>query len=571
MLFTVRDTLTTNSKENTMFCYQCEQTTRTDSGNGCASAKGVCGKDQVTADLQDLLIYGVKGIAQYARRARAFGISDREADGFILYAMFTTLTNVNFNPARFIALIQEAVRLRDRIKARYEAAVRARGAAPETLNGPAAWQPVDDMDGLLLQAASAAITADREHVGDDVIGLRAMILYGLKGVAAYAHHAHVLGYESEELYTQFEEILDFLAGDPTDAEALVNQALAVGQLNLKALELLDAANTGSFGHPEPASVRMTPIKGKAILVSGHDLKDLAALLEQTKGMGINVYTHGELLPAHAYPKLRAYPHLVGNYGGAWQDQTREFADFPGAILMTSNCLVEPHPRYRQRIFTTGPVGWPGVRHIANGDFSAVIQAALAFPGFQDDAPERTITVGFARNSVLGVADKVVDAVKTGAIRHFFLIGGCDGAAPGRNYYTDLADRVPDDSVILTLGCGKYRFNLHEFGTIGGIPRLLDIGQCNDAFSAIQIASALAEAFDCEVNDLPLSLMVSWFEQKAVAVLLTLLSLGIRGIRLGPSLPAFLTPTLLEQLSARFDLKPITTAEADLAAALHRAA
>jgi hydroxylamine reductase len=554
-----------------MFCYQCEQTTRTDSGNGCASAKGVCGKDQVTADLQDLLIYGIKGIAQYARRARAFGISDREADGFILYAMFTTLTNVNFNPARFIAMIQEAARLRDRIKARYEEAARDRGTAPEVLAGPAAWQPVDDMDGLLMLAASAAITAGREQVGDDIIGLRAMILYGLKGVAAYAHHAHVLGYESDELYARFEEILDFLAGEPIDAEALVNQALAVGQLNLKALELLDAANTGSFGHPEPASVRMTPVKGKAILVSGHDLKDLAALLEQTKGMGINVYTHGELLPAHAYPKLRAYPHLVGNYGGAWQDQTREFAEFPGAILMTSNCLVEPQPRYRQRIFTAGPVGWPGVRHIANGDFSPVIQAALAFPGFQEDAPEQTITVGFARNTVLGVADKVVDAVKTGAIRHFFLIGGCDGAVPGRNYYTDLADRVPEDSVILTLGCGKYRFNRHEFGAIGGIPRLLDIGQCNDAYSAIQIASALAGAFNCGVNDLPLSLMVSWFEQKAVAVLLTLLSLGIRGIRLGPSLPAFLTPALLEQLSARFDLKPITTAEADIEAALHRAA
>ncbi|HYE37158.1 hydroxylamine reductase [Methylocaldum sp.] len=554
-----------------MFCYQCEQTTRTDSGNGCASAKGVCGKDQVTADLQDLLVYGVKGIAQYARRARALGISDPEADGFILYAMFTTLTNVNFNPARFIALIQEAARLRDRIKMRYEEAARRQGAAPEALDGPAAWQPVEDMEGLLVQAASAAIIAGREQVGDDIVGFRAMILYGLKGVAAYAHHAQVLGYESEDLYARFEELLDFLAGEPTDAEALLNQALAVGQLNLKALELLDAANTGSFGHQEPASVRMTPIKGKAILVSGHDLKDLAALLEQTQGKGINVYTHGELLPAHAYPKLRAYPHLVGNYGGAWQDQTREFAEFPGPILMTSNCLVEPHPRYRQRIFTAGPVGWPGVRHIANGDFSAVIQAALAFPGFQEDAPEQTVTVGFGRNTVLGVADQVIDAVKSGAIRHFFLIGGCDGAAPGRNYYTDLADRAPEDSVILTLGCGKYRFNRHEFGTIGGIPRLLDIGQCNDAYSAIQIASALAEAFECGVNDLPLSLMVSWFEQKAVAVLLTLLSLGIRGIRLGPSLPAFLTPALLEQLSVRFDLRPATTAEADLEAALGRAA
>ena len=342
-------------------------------------------------------------------------------------------------------------------------------------------------------------------------------------------------------------------------------------MNLKALELLDAANTGSFGHPEPASVRMTPVKGKAILVSGHDLKDLATLLEQTKGMGINVYTHGELLPAHGYPRLRAYPHLVGNYGGAWQDQTPRFRGVSGRDPDDLQLLVATPSPLPQTLFTAGPVGWPASSHIANGDFSPVIQAALAFPGFEEDGPEQTVTVGFARNAVLGVADKVVDAVKTGAIRHFFLIGGCDGAAPGRNYYTDLADRVPEDSVVLTLGCGKYRFNRHEFGAIGGIPRLLDLGQCNDAYSAIQIASALAQAFNCEVNDLPLSLIVSWFEQKAVAVLLTLLSLGIRGIRLGPSLPAFLTPALLEQLSARFDLKPITTAEADIEAALQRAA
>jgi hydroxylamine reductase len=558
-------------KEKTMFCYQCEQTTRSDSGNGCAGAKGVCGKDPVTADLQDLLIHGVKGIAQYARRARALGVRDPEADGFLLYAMFTTLTNVNFNPARFVNLIQEAARHRDRVKTRYEEAARGRGLAPETPAGPAAWQPAEDMEGLLVQAAAAPVDAGRAEVGEDIVGLRAMVLYGLKGVAAYAHHAHVLGYENDEVYAGFEAALDFLADEPADAEALLSQALAVGQLNLKVLELLDAANTGSFGQQEPATVRMTPVKGKAILVSGHDLGDLAALLEQTKDKGIHVYTHGEMLPAHAYPRLRAYPHLAGNYGSAWQEQTREFAEFPGPILMTSNCLVEPQPRYRQRIFTSGPVGWPGVRHIANRDFSQLIGAALALPGFQEDAPEETVTVGFGRTTVLGVADKVIDAVKSGAIRHFFLIGGCDGAAPGRNYYTDLADQAPQDSVILTLGCGKYRFNRHQFGDIGGIPRLLDIGQCNDSYSAIKIAGALAEAFNCGVNDLPLSLMVSWFEQKAVAVLLTLLSLGIRGIRLGPSLPAFLTPALLEQLSARFDLKPATTAEADLAAALGRAA
>lgn len=554
-----------------MFCYQCEQTTRSPAGNGCASAKGVCGKDTVTADLQDLLVHAVQGIAQYAHRARALGFKDAAADGFMLYAMFTTLTNVNFNPARFVTLIHDAAAYRDRVQALYEQAARRVGLTPESLSGPAAFQPAADMDGLLVQAADAAVNAGLASVGEDIVGLRSMILYGLKGVAAYAHHAHVLGYESDEVYAGFEDLLDFLASDPTDVETLLGKALAVGSLNLKVLELLDAANTGRFGQQSPALVRMTPVKGKAILVSGHDLGDLEMLLKQTEGMDINVYTHGELLPAHAYPELRKYPHLVGNYGGAWQEQTREFADFPGPIVMTSNCLVEPQPRYRQRIFTSGPVGWPGVRHIANGDFSQVIQAAKALPGFAEDVPEETITVGFGRTAVLGVADKVIDAVKSGAIRHFFLIGGCDGAAPGRNYYTDLADQAPQDSVLLTLGCGKFRFNRHEFGDIGGIPRLLDIGQCNDSYSAIKIAVALAEAFECGVNDLPLSLMVSWFEQKAVAVLLTLLALGIRGIRLGPTLPAFLTPTLLAELSARFDLKPATTAEADLAAVLAKAA
>jgi hydroxylamine reductase len=554
-----------------MFCYQCEQTTRADTLNGCASGKGVCGKDATTADLQDILVHVVKGIAQYARKSRALGHPDSEAGRFMLYAMFTTLTNVNFNPARFVSLIQEAIGHRERVRASYEVTAQAAGISPEPPQGPATWQPAAELDGLLAQAHETAVDADRAVVGDDIVGLRAMVLYGLKGVAAYAHHAEVLGYESDEVYAGFEELMGFLAGNPTDAEALLGQSLAVGSLNLKVLELLDAANTGSFGQQEPATVRMTPVKGKAILVSGHDLADLSALLEQAAGTGINVYTHGELLPAHAYPKLRAHPHLVGNYGGAWQDQTREFAEFPGPIVMTSNCLVEPQPSYRQRIFTAGPVGWPGVRHIANRDFSTVIAAAKALPGFVADAPESRVTVGFGRTAVLGVADKVIEAVKGGAIKHFFLIGGCDGAAPGRNYYTDLADQAPADSVLLTLGCGKFRFNRHEFGDIGGIPRLLDIGQCNDSYSAVKIAVALAEAFECGVNDLPLSLMVSWFEQKAVAVLLTLLALGIRGIRLGPTLPAFLTPALLAELSARFDLRPVTTAEADLAQVFAKAA
>ncbi|MCW2247589.1 hydroxylamine reductase [Azospirillum fermentarium] len=525
----------------------------------------------MTADLQDLLIHTLKGVAQYATRARALGAGDNEAGGFTLLALFTTLTNVNFNPTRFTALIAEAAETRARVRARYEAACAERGVPVESLSGPAVWEPAGDLNGLLAQAAVASVLAGRDAAGDDVVGLRAMILYGIKGVAAYAHHAHALGYERDEVYAGVETALDFLAADPTDVGALLDQAMALGRLNLTVMEMLDAANTGSFGPQTPTTVRMTPVKGKAILVSGHDLKDLSLILEQTAGKGINVYTHGELLPAHAYPLLKKHPHLAGNYGGAWQDQVKDFSDFPGSIVMTSNCLVEPGPRYRSRIFTAGPVGWPGVRHIADQNFAPAIQAALAAPGFKDDAPEKTVMVGFGRDAVLGVADKVIDAVKGGAISHFFLVGGCDGAAPGRNYYTDFVEQVPQDGVVLTIGCGKYRFNHLEMGDIGGIPRLLDVGQCNDAYSAIKIAGALAQAFNCTVNDLPLSLVVSWFEQKAVAVLLTLLALGIKDIRLGPTLPGFLTPALLDALVEKFALKPITTAEADLADALAPAA
>ncbi len=335
--------------------------------------------------------------------------------------------------------------------------------------------------------------------------------------------------------------------------------------------MLDAANTGSFGSPVPTPVRVTPVVGKAILVSGHDLHDLEKILVATEGTGINVYTHGELLPAHGYPGLHRHAHLVGNYGGAWQDQQRDFTAFPGPIVMTSNCLIEPQPAYRNRIFTTGPVGWPGIRHVDTADLALVIKAAQALPGFTVDVPSETVTTGFGRDAVLSVADKVIEAVKSGAIKRFLLIGGCDGAAPGRNYYTDVADHAPDDTVLMTLGCNKYRFNDHDFGDIGGIPRLLDIGQCNDSYSAVQIALALADAFDCGVNDLPLSLFVSWFEQKAAAVLLTLLSLGIRNIRLGPTLPAFVTPNVLNVLVEKFNLMPIRTAEADLGAILKRAA
>ncbi|KFL53712.1 hydroxylamine reductase [Burkholderia pyrrocinia] len=554
-----------------MFCYQCEQTDRTGARPGCASAKGNCGKDATTADLQDLLVHAVKGIAQYGAVARALGAPDRDADRFVLYAMFTTLTNVNFHAARFVALLRDAAQTRDRVKAACEAKARAMGAVIPVLHGPAMWQPAGDLAGLLEQAAAVGIDAGLDKVGADIVGLRALVLYGLKGVCAYAHHARVLGYERDDIYEGVEAALAFLARDPDDVDALLAQALELGRLNLTVMELLDSANTGRFGAQQPTAVRVSPVAGKAILVSGHDLGDLHALLEQTAGTGIHVYTHGEMLPAHAYPALNAFPHLVGNYGGAWQDQQSDFAHFPGPILMTSNCIIEPMPQYRQRIFTTGPVGWPGVRHLEHHDFSTLIRAAQALPGFPATAPEQTITVGFGRHAVLGVADKVIDAVKAGQIRHFFLIGGCDGAAPGRNYYTEFAEQAPDDTVVMTLGCNKYRFNRHAFGDIGGIPRLLDVGQCNDSYSAIRIATALADAFDCGVNDLPLSLVISWFEQKAAAVLLTLLALGLRNIRLGPTLPAFVTPGVLAVLVEQFGIQPIGDAGADLAASLARKA
>jgi hydroxylamine reductase len=474
---------------------------------------------------------------------------------------------VNFNRARFVELIAEAARVRDRVRGAWEAANP--GAAP--LGGPAAFTPAADLAGLLKQAGPASVRTGIELVGEDVVGLRSLVLYGLKGVAAYAHHADVLGQTSPEVGAGIAHALDLLASDPTDVPVLLNEALALGHLNFKVMGLLDAANTGTYGTPEPTSVKVTPVAGKAILVSGHDLKDLHAILEAVKGTDINVYTHGELLPAHSYPKLKASPNLAGNYGTAWQNQQLEFAAFPGPIVMTSNCLIEPQPAYRNRIFTAGPVGWPGVRHINNGDYSQVVQAAQALPGFPETAPEKTILIGFGKDAVLGVADKVIDAVKSGAVKHFFLIGGCDGAAPGRNYYTDFAEKAPQDTILLTLGCGKFRFNMEDHGSIGGIPRLLDVGQCNDSYSAIQIALALSKAFECGVNELPLSLIISWFEQKAAAVLLTLLALGVRNVRLGPTLPAFLTPALVGVLVEQFGVLPITTAEADIAASLNRAA
>ncbi|MCB0930603.1 MAG: hydroxylamine reductase [Mycobacterium sp.] len=557
-----------------MFCYQCEQTDRTPQPGrpnllafGCAATKGNCGKDATTAALQDVLVEVDLGIGQYAQKLRELGAPDPQYAAHACFDLFTTLTNVNFNATRFMALIADAVGVRDRARKAYEEAARAAGIEPEVLTGPAQFMPASKISEAVAQAVEVGVDADVDTLGADIVGLRNLNLYGLKGVCAYAHHAHALGYRSDDTDAGIESGLAFLAGGPTEADALLGHALELGAINLKVMEMLDAANTGSFGSPVPTPVRITPVAGKAVLVSGHDLHDLDKVLQATAGTGIKVYTHGELLPAHGYPELHKHAHLAGNYGGAWQDQQSDFTAFPGPIVMTSNCLIEPQPAYRNRIFTTGPVGWPGIRHVDTDDLSLVIKAAQSLPGFAESGPEETVTTGFAHGAVMSVADKVIEAVKAGDIKRFLLIGGCDGAAPGRNYYTDVADHAPDDTVLMTLGCNKYRFNTHDFGEIGGIPRLLDVGQCNDSYSAIQIALALADAFECGVNDLPLSLFVSWFEQKAAAVLLTLLSLGIRNIRLGPTLPAFLTPAVVDILVEKFALKPIGDPAEDLAAAM----
>ncbi|MGD1047916.1 MAG: hydroxylamine reductase [Candidatus Krumholzibacteriaceae bacterium] len=547
-----------------MFCYQCEQTTK---GTGCTVA-GVCGKDAATAALQDVLLHITKGISMYAHRAAKLGARDREIDVFTIEALFSTVTNVNFSPDTLTALIERATSVRDRSKALYEAACAKAGKRPEALGGPAAWTSERDREGLIRQALEISVLERSGKLGADIAGLQELVTYGIKGAAAYTDHAQILGTEDASLYASFHEVLDALTKEKPTADELLGWALKAGEINYKAMELLDAANTGAYGHPAPTKVRVTPVKGKAILVSGHDLKDLEELLKQTEGTGINVYTHGEMLPAHGYPGLKKYRHLAGNFGGAWQEQQKEFEGFPGAILMTTNCIQKPRGSYKGRIFTSGLVSWPGVQHIdGKRDFAPVIKAALAAGGFAKDEPEKTITVGFGRNAVMGVAGAVIDAVKAGTIRHFFLIGGCDGAKPGRSYYTDLAKAVPKDAVILTLACGKYRFNKLDFGDIGGIPRLLDVGQCNDSYSAIQIALALSKAFGVGVNELPLSIVLSWYEQKAVAVLLTLLYLGVKNIRIGPSLPAFVTPPVLGILADQFGIKPVTTPEEDLKAIL----
>ncbi|MBF2020194.1 MAG: hydroxylamine reductase [Hydrococcus sp. C42_A2020_068] len=546
-----------------MFCEQCEQTA---SGQGCHQW-GACGKSPEVNAVQDLLVYCLRGLAPVALRARQLGIPTRETDVFACEALFATMTNVNFDRKRFNRYIRDAIAIRENLKAQIQA------KEPTEWSALSCYEP-NFQESLVEQGQDVSlqfITQSRQNV--DIFSLKLTVLYGIEGVASYTFHAQELGQEDDRVYAFIHEALAALDRQDLTLEDWVKLALKVGEINLRAMELLDAGHTSTYGHPVPTVVPLNARTGKAILVSGHDIKQLEALLKQSANQGITVYTHGELLPAHGYPLLKQkYPHLYGHYGTAWQNQTKEFAKFPGAIVITTNCLMPPHEAYDEKLFTIGSVGYPGINYLpetddGTPDFAPAIAKALEMPGFTRDEEPRQVMTGFARNAVLSVADKVIEAVKGVKIRHFFLMGGCDGAKPDRNYYTELVEKVPEDCIVLTLACGKFRFFDKQLGTIGELPRLMDVGQCNDAYSAIQIALELAKAFEVGVNQLPLSMILSWYEQKAVAVLLTLLYLGIQNIRLGPTLPAFISPNVLKLLSETYHLKPITTPDEDLAACL----
>jgi hydroxylamine reductase len=542
-----------------MFCFQCQETAK---NQGC-TVRGVCGKDADVASLQDLLIWLSKGISFYGIQARELGISDPEADLFVAQALFATITNANFDPQRFVALAERAIELRDRL-----------GQAVETsdpLPDMATWVPEKgDVDELVQKGATVGVMADPD-LDEDVRSLRELLTCGLKGLAAYTDHAYVLEHYNETLLAFLQEALLATTDEKLSANDLVGLVLKCGEMGVQAMALLDQANTASFGNPEPTQVNIGVKEGPAILISGHDLRDLDELLQQTEGTGVNVYTHGEMLPANAYPAFKKYPHFVGNYGGSWWHQQTEFEKFGGAILMTTNCIIKPRKSYKDRIFTTGMAGWPGIQHIPDRvdggqkDFEPVIAKALG-SGSPQELEHGTIPIGFAHAAVLSVADKVVEAVKSGAIKRFVVMAGCDGRHKTRQYYTEMAESLPHDTVILTAGCAKYRYNKLDLGDIGGIPRILDAGQCNDSYSLVVIAQKLAGAFGLDdINDLPISYDIGWYEQKAVIVLLALLSLGVKNIRLGPTLPAFISPNVLNVLVENFDIKPITTVEEDLAA------
>ncbi len=541
-----------------MFCFQCEQTAH---GKGCTTF-GVCGKNPEVSALQDLLIYMVRGLSQLSLEGKKLGVKDDELDLFICEAAFATLTNVNFDPLTLIEYITKSVKLRDILLEKLR-----------TVGGDVGFHgPVDMLiektkEGLISQGKQVGANADLS-INPDLHAFRWLLIFGIKGVAAYAYHAYRLGKKDDSVFEFIQQGLSATLDDSLGIEDFIDLALKCGEINIRAMELLDAGNTEAYGHPTPTKVPLGHKAGKAILVSGHDIKDLEEVLEQSEGKGIYVYTHGEMLPAHGYPKLKKYSHFYGHYGTAWQNQQTEFPNFPGPILMTTNCLQKPAESYKTTIFTTGPVGWPDVTHIQShlterSDFSSLIDKALAMPGFSEDKNDKTVIVGFGRNAVLSLTEKIVDSVMNGHINSFFLVAGCDGAKPGRNYYTKFVEKAPKDSVILTLACGKFRFFDKDIGEIDGIPRLLDIGQCNDAYSAIKIAQAFQEIFQCGINELPLFFILSWYEQKAVAILLSLFHLGVKNIRLGPSLPAFMTPGVLE----RFGVKPLKSPDEDLKAIL----
>lgn len=548
--------------EYPMFCYQCEQTA---GGKGCTKM-GVCGKTPEVAALQDLLIYQIKGISCYAKELVEKGENvDKDIVSFIEDTLFTTLTNVNFDADVHVEMLKKSQKIKE--------ALRSKVGSIKNNTDHATYNLSETKAEMLKDAKKAGIMYD-QNLDPDIRSLRQTIIYGLKGISAYGHQARALGYYDDQVDNFYVRALEATTDDNLDVEELIRWTMRTGDMSVAVMKKLDEANTTVYKNPSPQKVNIHIKKGPFIIVSGHDLKDLDMLLKQTEGKGINIYTHGEMIPSHGYPELKKYPHLVGNFGGAWQDQQKEFDDIPGCILMTTNCLMRPRETYKDRIFTTSVVGWDGVKYIGKKedgtkDFSEIIDKALELGGYKEDQEPHEILVGFGHHATLSHAETIVNAVKEGKIRHFFLIGGCDGARPGRNYYTEFAKKVPKDCVILTLACGKYRFNKLEFGEVAGLPRLLDVGQCNDAYSAVRIATALADAFDTDVNGLPLSLIISWYEQKAVADLLALLSLGIKGIYLGPTLPAFLSPNVLQYLVDTFDLRPISTPDDDLKSCLQQ--
>lgn len=551
-----------------MFCYQCEQTAN---GKGCTRL-GVCGKTPEIANLQDLLIYQVKGISCYGKVLSELGHPiEKAVIAFIESVLFTTLTNVNFDAEVHVQLLQESQKIKDSLREKVSASEGSSNLHDSDYcschTAQAQYRLPSTKSEMLHDAPIAGIMYDKS-LDPDIRSLRQTILYGLKGISAYGHQARELGYCSDQVDSFYITALESLTDDRLTVEELIRMTMRTGEAAIEVMKVLDEANTSVYGNPSPHTVNVHILKGPFIIVSGHDLKDLEMLLQQTEGTGINIYTHGEMLPSHGYEGLKKYPHLVGNFGGAWQDQQKQFDGIPGCILMTTNCLMRPRESYKDRIYSTNVVGWEGVKYIpkkpdGTKDFSEIIRHALELGGFTQDVEPHEILVGFGHHATLSYTDKIVQAVESGKLRHFFLIGGCDGARPGRNYYTDFAQLVPKDCMILTLACGKYRFNKMDFGEVAGLPRLLDIGQCNDVYSAIRIATTLADAFNTDVNGLPLSLIISWYEQKAVADLLALLSLGIRNIYLGPELPAFLSPNVLQYLVDTFHLRKITNPEDDI--------